>query len=117
CLPVDDLRLVETIDGFRQGVVVTVSFAAHRRFYAGFGETFCVANGDILSASVTVVNQATTLWFTLMQRLLQCIQHELGVHAGADLPAHNPSCKDIHHEGHIQPTLPGGDVGEVRDPQ
>lgn len=45
---VDEIGLVEPIDGLGQGVVVTVALAAHRRLYAGFCETLAVANGDVL---------------------------------------------------------------------
>ena len=34
----DDFRLVETVDGFRQGIVVAVAFTADRGLNAGLGQ-------------------------------------------------------------------------------
>lgn len=50
-------------------------------------------------------------------RLLQRIQHEVSAHGCADPPADDPAGKDVDDEGDIDKTLPGGDVGEVGDPE
>src|SRR5690606_4220542 len=38
-------------------------------------------------------------------------------HAGTDSPPHDAPRKDVDHEGHIQPSLPGRHVSEIRHPQ
>ena len=52
-----------------------------------------------------------------MQGLLQRIEHEVGVHRTTDPPADDAPGEHVDHEGHVQPALPGRDVGEVRDPE
>ena len=53
----DQFSLVEPVNGFGEGVVVTVAFAAHRRFYASFCETLAVTDRDVLRAPVAVMDQ------------------------------------------------------------
>src|SRR5690606_8425482 len=97
---------------------IAVSTTAHRGLNAGFGEALCVADRDVLSTPVAVVDQAVgLLWLTLIQRLLQGIEHEVGLHGTADAPAHDTTGKYVNYEGHIQPALPGRHVREVRHPQ
>ena len=40
--------LVQTGDGLGQGVVIAVTFAAHRGLYARFGQAVAVADGNVL---------------------------------------------------------------------
>ena len=49
--------------------------------------------------------------------MLQGIQNKVGVHGVADPPAHNAPGVHVDHEGHVQPALPGRDIGEVRHPE
>ena len=71
-----------------------------------------------LRAAVRVVNQGFfRTWLTRVQRLLQGIEHEVRVHGTAHSPPHDASGKDVDDESHIEPALPGRDIGEVRDPQ
>ena len=55
--PVNDLGLVESVDGFGQGVVVGISDATNERFDAGFSQPFGVLDRDILDASVAVMER------------------------------------------------------------
>lgn len=41
----------------------------------------------------------------------------VGLHRGADSPADDHACKHIDDEGNEHRTAPGGDEGEIRDPQ
>jgi hypothetical protein len=47
----DDLGLVETVDGLGQSIVVAVAHAAYGRLDAGFGQALGVFDRDILAAS------------------------------------------------------------------
>lgn len=49
--PVDDLGLVEAVDGFGQGVVVAVADASDRRFDSGLAQPRGVLEGRVLAAS------------------------------------------------------------------
>ena len=51
-LPVDELGLVQTVDGFRQGVVVTVADAAHGWLDPGLDQAFGILDRDILAAAI-----------------------------------------------------------------
>src|SRR5690606_1480537 len=115
---VDELRLVQPVDRLGQGVVVAVAATAHGRFDAGFGEAFAVADGHVLRPAVAMVGQAAVAFRTPgIQRLFQCIEHEVGAHGIADAPTDNSAREDIDDKGDVQPSLPGRDVGEVRHPQ
>ncbi|EAA20200.1 hypothetical protein, partial [Plasmodium yoelii yoelii] len=118
CSAVDRLGLVQAVDGFGQGVVIAVATASDGGLDPGLGQALGIADGDVLRASVAVVNQGIGA-FRLpgVQGLLQCVQDEVGPHRMTDPPAHNAPGKHVNHEGHIQPALPGRDVGEVRHPQ
>ena len=54
---------------------------------------------------------------SLMKGLLQRIQHEVGVRCSADAPAHDAPGVGVDHEGHINESGPGADVGEVGEPE
>ena len=56
--PMDHLGLEQAVDGFSEGVVVTVSYAADRGFDAGFGKSFCVFYADVLYSTVRVMNES-----------------------------------------------------------
>ncbi len=47
----DDLGLVEAVDGFGQGVVIAVTDTADRRLDAGLGEALRVLDRQILAAA------------------------------------------------------------------
>ena len=112
--PVDDLGLVQAVDGLGQRVVVAVASAANRGFDAGFGQAFAVANRDVLRTAVAVMHQlAVTFAPARVQRLLQCVEHEVGLHRTADPPAHDAPGKDIDDKRDIHEALPGRDVGEI----
>ena len=55
----DQIGLVEPIDRLRQGVVVAVTLAAHRRPDAGLGQPLCVADAYVLRATVRMADQAS----------------------------------------------------------
>jgi len=50
-------------------------------------------------------------------RHLQCVQGEIGAKRPGGLPAHDEPAVDVDHERDVDEAGPGGDVGEVRDPQ
>jgi len=52
---VNQLYLVKTIDGFREGVVVAVSAACDRGFDPGFGQPLAVSDRNVLGSTIAVV--------------------------------------------------------------
>nr|AAA88435.1 unknown protein [Pseudomonas savastanoi] len=64
--------LVKTIDGLSQSIVVRVTDTPDRWLNTGFDKTLGIANGHVLHATVTVVNESTLLdWATGVKGLLQ----------------------------------------------
>ena len=114
----DDLGLVQPVDRLGQGVVVGVALAAHRGLDASFCQALGVANADVLRPSVGMVRQcAIPLRLPGVQGLLQGIQNKVRVHGTAHPPTHNAPGVHVDDKGHVQPALPGRDIGEVRDPE
>src|SRR5947209_13392449 len=57
---------------------------------------------------------AITLGTPRVQRLLQRVEHEVGLHGIADPPADDAPREDVDDEGHVHEALPGRDVGVSR---
>ncbi len=57
----DQLGLVEAVDGLGERVVIAVADAADRRLDAGLGQAFGVFDRDILAAAVAVVDQPAAM--------------------------------------------------------
>ena len=71
-----------------------------------------------LRATVGVMHQAViALWLPRIQCLLQRIENKVGLHRAADTPTDDAPGEHVDHEGDVLPSLPRGDVGEVRDPE
>lgn len=87
----DDLSLEQTIDRFRQSVVITVADAADLRSDASLAQPFRVFDRQVLRSAVRVVDEPCALDRTaIIDSLFQRIENE-------------PS--------------PGGDIGELVDPE
>src|SRR3546814_19895608 len=90
---------VQALEGVCQRMFVAVTATTHRVLSTGLRESLCVADGDVLGASVAMVYQAIGLRrLTVIQRLLQGIEHEVRMHGTADAPAHNATSKHIDDE-------------------
>jgi len=57
--PMDDTGLVEPVDGLGERVVIAVADAANRGLDAGFPKPPGLANGDVLAATIAVMDQAS----------------------------------------------------------
>src|SRR6478672_424138 len=91
---------------FRMPIATSNSLVLRRPFESG------------LNAAIAVVDQATALRrATLGKGLLQRIQHEARVRCPAHAPAHDAPGIGIDDERDVDEAPPGGDVGEVRQPQ
>ena len=113
--PVNDLSFIEAIDGLCQGVVIAVTDTPHRRFDTGFSEAFRLANGQILRATIAVVNQPHCLrGAPIMDSLFQSIEHKARMGRCADTPADDLSGISINDEGDICEPLPCGEWSKKR---
>ena len=76
----DDLGLVETVDGFGESIVLGISDTADRRLDAGLSQALGVFDRDVLAASVAVMHEPTAMqWPPVMQSLFQRVEHEARV--------------------------------------
>src|SRR3984957_9124316 len=110
--------LVETVDGFGEGIVVGIPDAADRRLYACFSQALGVFDRDVLTASVAMVHEPAAMDRPpIMQGLLQRVEYEAGVCRARDPPAHDPAGIGIDHKGDVDKAGPGRDIGEVGEPE
>src|ERR1700712_5819471 len=114
----DHLGLVEAVDGFGESIVIGISDAADRRLDACFSQALGVLNGYVLAAPVAVVHEPATMdWPSIMQCLLQRVEHEACMRRARGPPAHDPAGIGVDHEGDVDKAGPGRDIGEVREPE
>ena len=70
----DDFSLIETVDRFGEGVVVTVADASHRGLDSSFCQPLGVPDGHVLDAAIRLVDEAATMSGTpIINCLLQGI--------------------------------------------
>src|ERR1700722_8959538 len=107
----DDLGLVEAVDGFGESIVVRVADATHRRLDAGPRQAFGVSDGDVLAASIAVVHEPASLHGPpIMESLFQSVQDEAGMRRPAHPPADDPTGIGVDDKGDIDEAGPGRDV-------
>ena len=70
---VNQFRFLEAVDGFCQGVIVTIPLASHRRFDPRFRQAIGVSNRKILKSPIRVVDQFLPGWLSGIQCLFQRI--------------------------------------------
>ena len=116
--PTDDFGLVQPDDRFSQRIVVGIPDAAHRRLEAGLFQSLGIANRKILRASVAVMNQGLIgARRTLVERLLQRIERQVGTQRIRYSPADDATRIGIDDEGDVDKAAPGGHVSQIRNPQ
>lgn len=114
----DDLGLVKTVDRFDQSVVVTVADTADRRLDASLRQPLGIANGHILRAAVGMVNQSAMMdGPPIMKCLVEGIEHKARMSSPAYPPTDDAASKGIDHKSHVDETLPGRHLGEIRKPE
>ncbi len=107
--PMNQFGFVEAVDGFGERIIVAVTLAADGRLDAGFSQTLGVPDANVLRAPVAMMNECgVPIGLARMERLLQGIQHEVGVHRTAHPPADNAPGIDIDDESDVHPALPQG---------
>src|ERR1051325_6418801 len=91
----DHLGFVKAIDGLGERFVVAVADAADRGLNACLGKPLGILDGEVLHTTIAVVDEAAAANRpSLMQRLLQRIQHEAGVsRAGAGGETRQPTMR------------------------
>ncbi len=88
---------------------------AHRGFDAGLLAALAESQRSVLRAVIRMVDDV--LRPALPERHLQRIQNQLRTQVIGHAPAHNAPAEGIQHDGEIQKTGPGRNVGDVHHPQ
>ena len=80
----------------------------HRRFDAGLCQTLRVANRNALDTAVGMVDQPSTFLSgpARVERLLQCVQHEVRASRDRNAPANDVAGEHIDNERDIDEALP-----------
>ena len=73
----DNLGLVEAIDSFREGIVVTIANTADRRLNACFRQALGILDRDVLAPSVAVMHKPAAMRRSpVIKGLLERIENE-----------------------------------------
>lgn len=112
----NDLRLEQPDDRLCEGIVVGVTGGAHRSLDGALTESLAVADRQVLPAAIAVMDESFGLT-ARMHGLLERIEYQVRLHRSAHAPTHDHAREHIDDEGDVHEAAPGGDVGEVCDPQ
>ena len=102
----------------RRGRCRKVADAADGRLDPGFGEPLGVLDRNVLGAAIAMMNEAAAAGRpSVMERLFEGVQDEVGVRRPAGSPADDPPRVGVDDEGDIDEAGPGRDIGKIREPQ
>src|SRR5215208_3653203 len=108
-----DLEGVE--EALHRGIVIAVPGPAHRGLHAGFGEKLSVFAGSILRTTIRVMDEPRARALALA-RHQESRRGEFRAQVVPHRPAHHLAGREIEHSGEIEPTLAGGHIGEICEP-
>ena len=110
--PPNQLGLQRFEEALDDGVVVTVSLAAHRDQEAMFLQAFLIVARAVLTAAICVVNAP---WRRSAQGdgHVQSPDRQVPLQAVTDSPADYAPGVEVENDGQVQPALPGPDVADV----
>ena len=84
----DDLGLVEAIDRLSERVVIGVTNTADRAFDARLDESVGIADRQVLTTSIAVMDEAFALW-SRVYRLLKSIERQVSAQRTGHSPAND----------------------------
>lgn len=114
----DDLGLVEAVDGLGEGVVVAIADVADGRLDTRLRQALGIVDRHVLAPPVAGVNQAAATNRTpIVAGLLESIEHKAGMRRPARPPADDAASLGVDDEGDVDEARPGRDIGEVGDPE
>src|SRR5579863_2261488 len=110
--------MTSVLYGLGEGVVVAVADAADRGDEARLDQALGVLDRDVLDAAIGVVDESAAAdGPSIVQRLLQRVEDKARMGGARHPPADDPPGERVDDEGDIDEAGPGGDIGEVADPQ
>ena len=117
-LAMDEFGLVETIEALGQRIIVTVALGPDRRDDLLLTESLGVANTEVLTASVIVMDQSRESEIVArVDRHLECVQGEVTAQRRGRLPPHNAATEHVDDERDVDPSGVRLHVGQIRHPE
>lgn len=114
-LVIDHFVFEAAPEGFDEGVIVAIAFAAHGRDETVLGEDLAVSRAGKLGASIRVDDKSSS-GATLTKRHAQGGDHETGIEDLVHDPVDHPPGANVQDGDEVQPTLAGEDAGGIGDP-
>ncbi len=114
-LMIDQFVFEGAKEGFDEGVIVAVAFAAHGRNQTMLGQDLTVSGAGELSTAMGVEDKSFS-GATLAKGHAQCGDDQSGIEDLAHGPADDLPSEDIQDRDKIQPALSSEDCGGIADP-
>jgi hypothetical protein len=114
-LVIDHFVFEAAPEGFDEGVVVAIAFAAHGSDETVMGEDLPVSRAGKLRASIRVDDKSSSR-ATLAERHTQGGDDETGIEDLVHGPADHPPGAEVQDSDEVQPALAGKDAGGIGDP-
>ena len=106
-----------TPERFDGGVIVAIGLAAHAGLDVGLLELSLVFRASVLRAPIGMMQEAFRRKRSpVFNSHGQSMQRQAGLETFLHGPADDFAAVKIHDAGQIKPTFPGGDVGNIADP-
>ena len=102
-------------EGFHDGVVVAVCFAAHAGNQSVLLERLAVGSAGILYATIGVMDDLSRM-AALLHRHLQRRQRQTGFQGLLHGPADQPPTVEIQNARQVEPAFGGGQISNVLQP-
>lgn len=99
-----------------KGIIVGVTAGSHGGDGAGVRQALDVANGEVVDAAVTVVDEPVNIAATPPEGHLQGIEGKISAERAGDLPAEDPAAVGVDDEGRLYEARPGADIRQVGHP-
>lgn len=102
-------------EGFCDGVIIAVTFAAHALRELKFVQQVFEIRTRILGAAIRVKDET---WFGLPTSygLFECIYNQLLAQVTTHRPANDLARETVQNHGQIEPPFPCPDIGDVAEP-
>jgi len=114
-LVIDNFVFQAAPEGFDEGVIVAIAFAAHGSDETVLGEDLPVSRAGELRASIGVDDKSCS-GATLAERHPQGCNHERRIEDLMHGPTDYPSCAEVQNSDEVQPALARKDAGSIGDP-
>lgn len=114
-LLLDALFLQAAKEGLRDGIVPAVALSTHARFQTIRSAEAPPGIAAVLRPLIGM-NQSAA-WPPAARGEQHGVDHQLAVNRRSSCPPHNFAGEEVDDDGQVEPSLPGPDIRDVRDPR